>query len=143
MKDVGKAIYAGAIGTTAMSLYSYTLSLIKRTDFREPKLLAKLFKISTLQGWLVHYAVGLFFSGVYSTIWKKSNISALKSSPVFGLITGLIGIGGWKMTLASHPGRPLTDRHLFYRQLLFAHLVFCIATALAYEKERLNNVLHT
>jgi hypothetical protein len=116
-----------------MSGYSYAMSLIRKEDFREPKLLAKLFRRSTLEGWLLHYAVGLFFSGVYAAIWKNKKISPMKSSLVFGALSGVIAIAVWKATFKLHPGQPLTDHAEFYLQLFVAHLVFCTTTAAAYE----------
>ncbi|MFL5762363.1 MAG: hypothetical protein ACJ77K_00390 [Bacteroidia bacterium] len=132
MKRNRDFILAGVAGTTAMSVYSYALSLIRKKDFREPELLAKLFRISKAQSWLIHYGVGIFFSGIYTVIWRKEGVSPLRSSILFGLVTGLIAVGGWKATFRLHPGRAFNTGE-FYLQLVLAHFVFCMMTAVVYE----------
>jgi len=123
-----------------MSLYSYIMSFRKRRDFREPKLLSKLLGgrakgASLFAGWVIHYAVGVFFSAVYSGIWKKSRLSPLLSSPVFGLITGGVAVAGWEATIRSHPFYPFFGKSEFYRQLIVAHVIFCVSIAIMYQQQ--------
>jgi hypothetical protein len=138
MNQAGKIVLSGVGGTTMMSAYSYWMSLRKGKDFREPSLLASLVgkrkrSYDKAAGWIIHYAVGVFFTAIYSRLWKK--VSPLKSSPLIGLITGFIAVGGWEASLRLHPFHPFIDKKAFYMQLVIAHVVFCVSTALIYQAQ--------
>ncbi len=129
-------IIATLSGTSAMTLQSYIVSDVKGRQFREPEVLAALIrrlfpvgKVSAaVQGWIVHYTVGIMFSSVYHVLWKKTKIKpTLLSGATLGAISGVIGILVWKKTLELHPNPPAIDVRRYYGHLLVAHIVFGIA----------------
>ncbi|MCW3105383.1 MAG: hypothetical protein JWO09_3823 [Bacteroidetes bacterium] len=137
-----KAISAGIYGTTAMTAFSYALSVRKKSDFREPALLGKILHRNGLKkpaakisGWLVHYAVGFLFTLAYDAIWRKKNIRIVPSGIVMGGICGLIGVAVWKATFRLQAVPPLINYKKFYRQLIIAHLVFGYFSALGYKAQ--------
>jgi hypothetical protein len=135
-------VLSGALaGTSAMTLYSYVLSSKKNKQFREPELLAILLKrlfpeskksTTQMEGWILHYGVGLLFTAVYDRIWRKTKGPSLPSSLLLGAISGLIGIGVWKKTFDLHPDPPSIHFKKYYGHLFVAHLVFGAFTALGY-----------
>jgi hypothetical protein len=139
-------ILSGAIaGTSAMTLYSYLLSESKNKQFREPELLAILLKrlfpqinkrTTRVEGWMLHYSVGLFFTAIYDRIWRKTKGPSLSSAFLLGSISGVVGISVWKKTFDLHPQPPLIEFKKYYGQLLVAHLVFGVFTALGYQVAR-------
>jgi hypothetical protein len=136
-------ILSGAIaGTSAMTLYSYVLSEFKNKQFREPELLAILLKrlfpqinksTTHVEGWMLHYSVGLLFTSLYDQVWRKTKGPSLSSALLLGSISGIAGIGVWKKTFDLHPRPPLIEFKKYYGQLLVAHLVFGVFTALGYK----------
>jgi hypothetical protein len=136
-------ILSGAIaGTSVMTLYSYLLSESKNKQFREPELLAILLKrlfprinksTTRMEGWMLHYLVGLFFTSIYDRVWRKTKGPSLSSALLLGAISGVVGISVWKKTFDLHPEPPLIEFKKYYGQLLVAHLVFGAFTALGYQ----------
>lgn len=134
-----KSISAAVLGTTAMTAYSYGVSAFHEKNFREPDLLSRMLhrkglnkRNAKIAGWTAHYGVGLLFTLAYSAIWKKKNVRVLRSSVPLGIISGIIGAAVWDATFKIHPAPPLLNYKKFYRQLIFAHIVFGIFSALGY-----------
>lgn len=134
-----KPMLAALTGTSAMTAYSYGVSAFHGNNFREPELLAKMLHRKGLKkrnaqvaGWITHYGVGLLFTLAYSALWKRKNIPVLRSSVPLGLISGITGAAVWHATFKIHPAPPLLNYKKFYRQLIFAHLVFGIFSAAGY-----------
>lgn len=134
---------AGAIGTSFMTLYSYSVANKEQRQYREPELLNKLVnrtpvglpKIpkNSLVGWLLHYSVGYSFSVVYDYIWRKTPVSpTVKSSLLMGAISGIVGILGWKTFFTTHPNPPQTHYKNFYKQLMIAHIIFGLFAKVGY-----------
>lgn len=127
-----------------MTAFSYGASHHQRKQFREPVLLNKLLdRLPGTQsiannnpaGWLVHYGVGVLFTTAYDQLWQR-NIGrpTLANGVLLGTISGLVGIGGWMLTIKLHPRPPKTDYTGHYKQLLIAHMIFGAGAALAYKK---------
>ena len=128
-----KAIQAGAIGTTFMTLFSYGYSRIKKKQFREPVLLAHLLsgpkeqfrQDELLKGWLAPYMVGAVFSLTYQQIFQgRFNGAPAFKGMVMGGMYGLLGVVGWRSAFKAHPDPPKIDFPEYYQHLVLAHLVF-------------------
>lgn len=144
--NIIKTLSAGTMGISAMTLFSYAVSQKRRKQFEEPVLLHKIVKrglfsgikkrdkgVSRLDGWLLHYAAGIFFSTIYDRIWKETKLKpALSTGMVLGAISGLAGIGIWDIILRIHPDPPELDKKEYYRHLMAAHVIFGVSAALGY-----------
>ncbi|ELR71662.1 hypothetical protein C900_02398 [Fulvivirga imtechensis AK7] len=131
-----RVILAGAIGTTAMTAFSYAISAARGKQFREPELLNKLTRRieerleirrrhNDVEGWLMHYLVGLLFSTIYDQLWQKSRINtSFFKSLAMGGVTGVFGVSIWHLTFKMHPNPPKIHLKEFYVQLLVAHVIF-------------------
>lgn len=132
----------GIAGTTAMSAYSYVVSLLKNKNYKEPVLLGKMAtrliglrenKHQQWIGWLLHYVVGLLFAELYTPFWNmNAPTKNIKTGLVLGGISGLAAILIWKFTLSAHPLPPAVHFTGFAMVLFAAHLVFGLFTAIGY-----------
>ncbi|MBC7407412.1 MAG: hypothetical protein H7339_03400 [Arcicella sp.] len=139
-----KVLSSGILGTTAMTIFSYVVSEVKREDFREPEIMSLLFKnlsITFLQygtylgylAWIIHYIIGFSFVFIYVKLWDNNKLKPNFISGIFlGAITGIIGIIGWYITLRIHPNPPTVNLRNFFILLFFAHIVFGIFATLGY-----------
>ncbi len=127
-----KIAITSLLATGGMTLFSYLVSKILNKQFLEPAILNQLVfyrqkekKKHHATGYLIHYAVGLFFTFAYRWLWKK-NPSAQRNSAslALGFINGMIGIAGWHLTFVLHPSPPRVDKKNYFLQLLPAHIVF-------------------
>lgn len=129
-------------GTTLMTLFSYLLTYILKTQFKEPVLLYKLLKTSAwieedsihvTAGWLLHYAVGIGFVTIYYLLW---NFTALQptflNGALLGLASGFVGVGVWWIILKIHRTPPPIDRGGFFLHLVVAHIIFGIGATTCY-----------
>lgn len=120
------------IATSGMTLFSYILAQTFKEKFLETKLLNQLvfpYKKETNKnhpaGFLIHYAMGTFFSAIYYTIWKNSELRpSVATSSAMGFLTGIPGIAGWHTFLTLHSNPPTVHFRKYYLQLLFAHVIF-------------------
>lgn len=131
-------------GTTAMTLFSYLLSVTKKEKFLEPLILNQLIysdKKSNnshhVMGYIIHYLVGQLFSFFYFFGFKKSKgehfyLKALLA----GIINGMIGVLGWHVTLISHKNPPKIKLKSYFFQLIIAHGIFGIFNALIYKSNK-------
>lgn len=128
---------ASAIATSAMTLYSYLLSWIKKFEFKEPRLLSLMagkldlhFKTDKrIAGWSTHYLTGLLFAELYAPFWEKSK--GVASGLIFGGLSGVAAILIWKITLSVFREESVVNFPQFAGQLVIAHVVFGLFTALA------------
>lgn len=128
---------ASAIATSAMTVYSYLLSWIKKFEFKEPRLLSLIagkldsdFKEhKRITGWSTHYLTGLLFAELYAPFWEKSR--SVTSGLIFGGLSGVAAILIWKITLSVFREESLVNFPQFAGQLVIAHVVFGLFTALA------------
>lgn len=139
-----QVLAGGIIGTTFMTAFSYAVSEARNKQFKEPELLnslskdlehrAGIKKHSDVEGWLMHYGVGLLFSAAYDQLWKRTKI---KPSPfqsmILGGITGIFGVGIWRGTFKLHPAPPTVHFKEYYVQLLAAHIIFGVFAAIGYK----------
>ncbi|HKH60227.1 MAG TPA: hypothetical protein VKA49_05320 [Flavitalea sp.] len=147
----GAAIFAGLSGTTLMTSFSYLVAQFQKENFREPELLAILLrrlvpelnkKYSKIAGWNIHYAVGIAFAIIYSTLWEKNKLKAsVKSGLLLGGLSGLLAIIIWKATFLLHPSPPNVEFKRYYGNLFVAHLVFGAFASIGYKIAKSNLLL--
>jgi hypothetical protein len=137
-----KIVITSLLATGGMTLFSYLLSKVVNKQFLEPALLNQLVffrqkerKKHHVTGYLIHYAVGLFFTLIYKWLWKKSPETQHNTvSLLLGFINGVIGLLGWQLTFLLHPSPPIVDRKNYHIQLLAAHVVFGFINSWSYRK---------
>jgi hypothetical protein len=136
-----KKILIGAlVGTSAMTGYSYLVSDNSHRQFREPVLLNKFMKRSGLpvqkessKGWILHYTTGLLFATAYHKLWRFSRLQpSIKMGAVLGAVSGLVGIGVWKLLYNFYTHPPQTHERKYYKQLFAAHIIFGVFTTMGY-----------
>lgn len=141
--QTGKILFAGIMGTSAMTLFSYLVSERRNKNFREPELLGQLIKrlpmkstnqSAQIAGWGIHYAIGISFMACYSEIWERTGIKpTMASSALLGAANGVVGVTGWKLMFDAHPNPPAKDLNPFFGHLLLAHIVFGVFNAIGYK----------
>jgi hypothetical protein len=134
---------SSVLATSAMTLYSYTLSNKHHVQYREPEILHILLQrllrtgqksYSTADGWLIHYAVGTMFSMLYHTLWKKTSFKpTILNGIILGSMSGLIGISVWQKVFEWHSDPPIINKNKFLIHLLPAHLIFGIISVIGYQ----------
>jgi hypothetical protein len=137
-----KVLSAGITGTSAMTLYSYILSIVKSRDFREPQILSQLLrrlqpavskKVADIACWNVHYTVGVFFAAVYDELWKQGKLKPnLKNALMLGVLSGGFAIAVWHSVFNLHPDPPQKEFRRYYWQLFTAHVIFGAFAYLGY-----------
>jgi len=138
----GNVLLAAAVGTGAMTLFSYLVSMVAKENFSEPERLGQLShrllpvlnkKQSQASRWAEHYGVGLIFAAAYVTLWEnKKPEPSFKNDLLIGGVSGLIAVGIWKTTFKLHPLPPRLSFDQYYTQLVPAHVVFAIFAGLGY-----------
>jgi hypothetical protein len=141
-------IFAGIAGTTAMTIFSYTISKRKKKNFKEPQLLGVLAEKAIpgsekdktqTAGWITHYLVGVLFAGMYSVILKRTKLSpTFLNGAIMGGISGLPAVLGWHTVFTINPAPPKTDFKRYYGHLLIAHMVFGAFTFLFFKNPKLS-----
>jgi hypothetical protein len=135
-----KTIFAGIAGTTAMTLFSFTVSEAEKENFLEPALLAEFIKNamaadekdSTLAGWATHYGIGIGWAAAYNLgLYLAKRKPAPVNGLLFGAFSGATAILAWGMLFRLHPRPPITALKKFYAQLFAAHLVYGLGVSVS------------
>lgn len=124
-----QTIQAGIVATSAMTAFSYALSAMKGNNFREPELLNKLMHNQTcnkqnekdIDGWLLHYTLGLAWAGLYDVWNKQAHRSSLYKAALFSCFSGATGVLSWKLLFEW---RRVKAPRSFYTQLFCAHILY-------------------
>ncbi len=142
MVTIIQIVLAALIGTSVMTLFSYSLAYILDRQFKEPRLLNKLLDrskfgegkhISPVFGWFIHYGIGFLFAVAYHYIWKFTFVEpAVLSGSILGFCSGLIGIAGWSLLIKMHSDPPSIDFSKYYIHLMVAHVIFGICATYGY-----------
>jgi hypothetical protein len=141
MKTLNRILAAGLTGTAFMTLHSYVLGMAVEEDFSEPEHLGTMIhrlsgltkKASRMAGWNAHFAVGLGFAGAYLALWQRGAVRpTYKNAVALGLLSGLLAVAIWKLTLKMHPLPPWINYNKYYLQLIPAHVVFAVFATVAY-----------
>jgi hypothetical protein len=140
--DILQIASATFYATGMMTLFSYVLSLIVRSDFREPEILGilscrlflhKQHVLHGIIGWLLHILAGFVFVLVYIMLWDRHIMPATMLNGVaIGAVSGVAAIGIWKLVFTIHPDPPLLNYKGYYANLFFAHIVFGLFAVIGY-----------
>lgn len=125
-----------------MTLLSYFLSDILRKKFKEPVLLEKLLRGSSLfsgspfltaAGWFLHYSAGIVFVIFYHMLWNQTTVQPdFLSGGLLGLASGCIGVVVWMLVFKAHHNPPAIDLSSFSFHLIIVHILFGIGAAGGY-----------
>jgi hypothetical protein len=126
-------IKSGLAGTSAMTLFSYLISVKKKENFREPRVLADLISRlvpamgksnAAIEGWGYH------------KLWKTGRVKpGVLSGSLLGAASGVAGILVWKVVFKLHPNPPAKNLKKYFGHLLFAHVVFGAGAGLGYKSK--------
>lgn len=127
-----------------MTGFSALLSKILSLELREHILLFELMdrlkkskttrEYSVLEGWMVHFVMGLIFMGIYEILWAVTGLERTYFwGVIFGMILGTLGVSGWILMFRLHPQPPKINFTVYYSQLLLAHIIFSLAALLVYK----------
>ncbi|WP_134090492.1 hypothetical protein [Olivibacter sp. XZL3] len=138
---IKSALFPSLIGTTAMTMLSYSVSESKDENFKEPKLLAELVEkifadeyksLAKPSGWVMHYTMGFLMTAVFQEFWKQTDtIPNAKKGAYAGIVSGVAGILIWKTLFKVSKKNPKIPFKRYYGHLLLAHIVFSTGVALA------------
>lgn len=139
--DILLIILSGFVATSLMTMFSYIVAEVKKSQFREPQLLNILITLAPLihikvsirniLGWIIHYIIGWIFVVCFDFIWRYSGVDpSLASGAYLGFIAGIIGVSGWKIFFILSPNPPGIEFKNFYLQLIVAHIIFGLGAAL-------------
>ncbi|WP_194776254.1 hypothetical protein [Pararhodonellum marinum] len=132
-------------GTSAMTLFSYLVSEKKEENFREPVILADLLSRlspslrksdAIIEGWGLHYLVGLMFAFGYHKLWQTGKVKpGILSGSLLGAASGVAGILVWKTVFKLHPNPPAKNLKKYFGHLLLAHVVFGAFAGMGYKSK--------
>lgn len=135
-------IIVSLLATSAMTLFSYTMSASFRELFKEPVLLSFILIKTNLElsvqtkkylAWLLHYFIGFIFVLAYHIIWLYNILYlSIISTLLLGIVSGVIGIIGWVLIFKISDYQPKIDFKGYYIQLFFAHIIFAIVATVVY-----------
>lgn len=141
--DIVTILLATLVATSSMTAFSYLISETFRELYKEPVLLQFLMirfnfnlspKEKAIAGWVIHYTIGLLFVIAWYILLKLClfGLSWL-SGLIYGIVIGIVGIGGWVIMFILANYTPRIDFKGYYLQLFFAHIVFGMATWAVFE----------
>jgi hypothetical protein len=136
-----KVFFSGIIGTSAMTIFSYLVSVLMNGNFREPEIMTILIKnilpnatqYAPYLAWSVHYFIGFIFVFFYVRLWDRNKLKPnIESGMFLGAVSGIVGIIGWYFTLKIHPELPVKYPKHFFILLFFAHIMLGIFAIIGY-----------
>lgn len=141
--EIVTILLAAIAATSLMTAFSYLVSETFRELYKEPLLLQYLmtrfnFGITgiskVIAGWTVHYLIGLIFVVIFHVLWQWGlyEITWI-TGLIYGILIGIIGIGGWVVMFILSNYKPRIDFKGYYLQLFIAHLVFAMTTVFIYK----------
>lgn len=128
--------------TSAMTIFSYIISIRFRKLYEEPLLLQYVLErikvkmsiqVREILGWLIHYIVGFIFVSCYYFLWEYQFVPLTIISGIYlGAISGIIGIISWVvMFKLAHFFGKVSDKG-YYFQLFIAHIIFGLTAVIDY-----------
>lgn len=132
------SLIAGIAGTFLMTLFMDAASLLTRYNFHVPSILGTMVTMETKPsgkvsdsavsktwGYILHYAIGIFFTIVYQNLLQTGMISGSYGyTLLFGAIAGLVAIIFWYFFLKLHPLAPVVHLRLYLLFIFLGHLLF-------------------
>lgn len=140
---IPKVLISAVLGTTAMTLFSSLLSKSENKSLEQSENLAQLVKrlpiniskkSSKVAGIFSHYGIGMGFVSLYDQLWKRHKLEpSVGSGALLGAASGVIGAAAWNTMFKSHPNPQPKNLKVFLGQLVLSHVVFGVASAVAYK----------
>jgi len=94
INKIRKAIVGGILGTTAMTLVLFGAPIAGIPKLSPPQMLRAMFGFPILDGWLMHFMIGIIFAMMYvfviHRILKKIRTTLWKGA-IFGVVAFLFG----------------------------------------------------
>ncbi|RAJ24732.1 hypothetical protein LX77_01728 [Gelidibacter algens] len=136
-------ILAWLISVVWMTLFSALWSALSGNQFMESALISRLLnanldkttsqKQTYVLGWVIHFALGIVFLGIYEVLWEITNLErSLIWGLVFGGILGVLGVLGWKFLFKTLNFPSDFNYTQYYIHIFFAHLVFSFTALFVY-----------
>ena len=135
INKIQKAIVGGILGTAAMTLVLFGAPLVGIPELRPPQMLSAMFGFPILDGWLMHFMIGIIFAMMYvfviSKILKKIGSTMWKGTifGVFAFIFGQIMITILGTLFTEAPPIAGSIVHVMMESIL-GHLIFGIVVVL-------------
>src|SRR5436190_16013654 len=143
VKRLFKILVGTIAGTSALTTTSYKLTELRDKQFREPELINSFLKKKLgmkipkdhPNGWIIHFIIGTLFLAAYDKAWSINGIGkSVKSDLLLGAMTGLIGVGAWKLISKLEPRIKALKNNEYYVQLFISHVIFSLMSSTAYGK---------
>lgn len=141
--EIGLILLATVAATSLMTAFSYTISEAFRELYKEPLLLQFLITrfnigikgtMKVIAGWTLHYFIGLLFVLIFHFLWKSGLFEITwPAGLIYGVIIGVIGIGGWMVMFILSNYKPRIDFKGYYLQLFLAHVIFAMTIVAVYK----------
>ncbi len=139
-------IIAGMVGTALMTAFMYAMTFVTQRVMKVVKILGTMLTFRTTPdgrlsdsrgaiavGLIAHYAVGVVFMLVYYWLWTLGiGRPDLRTSLLFGVVSGVVAIGIWYAFFAIHPRPPAISLPPYLFTLALAHIVFAVAAIETY-----------
>ena len=75
------------------------------------------------------------FLAAYDKMWSSNGIGkSVKGDLFLGILTGLIGVGAWKLASKLEPRIKALKNNEYYVQLFISHVIFSLMSSTAYGK---------
>jgi uncharacterized MnhB-related membrane protein len=136
------------MATLAMTIFSIVMTYFYKKEFRETKLLAKIFEhhvkdapnwLSSLVGYILHFTVGFIFTSVQLYLYLLV-APTWYNAIIMGILNGIISCLIWYFTIMVYSDVLSVKVGSFLYQLLFAHIIFSLAIMLMYILPRLGTL---
>ncbi|HEY0090946.1 MAG TPA: hypothetical protein VGB43_00540 [Flavobacterium sp.] len=141
--NVIKVMIAAFSATNIMTAFSYIISHHYGKLFKEPVMLNYIMhgaglklhgRLSKFAGWFAHYIIGLAFVFIYELVWVYSTIEfGWVSGLIFGVVSGFVGILGWRLIYLLPDKKPAAPLGEYYLQLFVAHIIFALIVVVAFK----------
>ena len=141
-----KLVMAGVVSTAAMTLFTeIVFSLLKR-NYHVIRVLANMIRFDKVTpthatpqpqmiiAGVVHYFIGIIFAFLYSSfiVWVPDWSPSIKAL-AFGVLIGLIAVGGWRLFFDLHPGPPAVSLPDYLSVIALGHFVLSFVLAGMYQ----------
>jgi uncharacterized membrane protein YagU involved in acid resistance len=135
INKIRKAIVGGLLGTTAMTLVLFGSPLVGIPKLSPPQLLSTMLGLSIIDGWLLHFLIGIIFAMMYVFVIRmllKKVSNVMWKGTIFGVFAFIFGqimisILGTLFTEAP----PMAGSMISMMMMsLLGHLTFGIVVAL-------------
>jgi len=96
INKIRKAIVGGLLGTAAMTLVLFGGPMFGIPKISPPQMLSSMFRFSILDGWLVHFMIGIIFATMYvlvirTLLNKNKIINVIWKGTIFGVFAFIFG----------------------------------------------------